>query len=244
MAIAGPTGLSTKVCNPSRPRCRYSTRGFLIVFRASRTDRYAARRPPKHQPKHQPRTPIRVPGSRLSLPPAYTEIAGKIAALREEAQKYEEIAGVLWQVERPLAVGVRDIFSALKYDATLTERQSGYNVRVDLGGERRLIVEVAGSPEAIDRKSPAITELLRLLQDDLGDHDRLVLAVNSWCALPLEARKKDLVTPDAVKLVQRVAANIVATSTLFGIWRYSLTNLDAARQSVMKLYSHDGGFFK
>ena len=181
---------------------------------------------------------------KAELPPAYAEIAGKIAALREEAQKYEEIGGVLWQVGQPLAVGVRDIFSALKYDATLTERESGHTVRVDLGAERRLVVEVAGSVGAIDRKSPAITELLRLLQSDLGDQDRLVLAVNAWCELPLEARKKDLVTPDTVKLVQRVGANIVATSTLFGIWRYSLTNLDAARQSVMKLYSHDGGFFK
>ncbi len=241
--MAGPTGRSTEVRNPSRPRCRYSI--LWVSYRLSRlrTDCYAAgaRRNTSRNtgPNTDPRAWVTA-----ELPPAYAEIAGKIAALREEAQKYEEIAGVLWQVGRPLAVGVRDIFSALKYDATLTERESGYNVRVDLGGERRLIVEVAGSPEAIDRKSPAITELLRLLQNDLGDHDRLVLAVNSWCALPLEARKKDLVTPDAVKLVQRVAANIVATSTLFGIWRYSLTNLDAARQSVMKLYSHDGGFFK
>ena len=89
-----------------------------------------------------------MPGSRPSFRPRTAEIAGKIAALREEAQKYEEIAGVLWQVGRPLAVGVRDIFTALKYDATLTERESGYNVRVDLGSERRLVVEVAGSPEA------------------------------------------------------------------------------------------------
>ena len=178
------------------------------------------------------------------LPPAYAEIAGKIEALREDARKYEEIAGVLWQVGRPLAVGVRDIFSALKFDATLTERASGYSVRVDLGGEKRLVVEVTGSREGIDRQSPAITELLRVLQTDVGDHDRLALAVNAWCDVPLEARKKDLVSPDAVKLMQRVGANIVATSTLFGIWRYSLTNLDAARQSVMKLYSHDGGFFK
>ena len=178
------------------------------------------------------------------LPPAYAEIAGKIEALREEARKYEEVAGTLWQVGRPLAVGVRDIFTALKFDATLNERETGYSIRVDLGSERRLIVEVTGSPEAIDRQSPAITELLRVLQSDVADHDRLVLAVNAWCELPLDARKKDLVSPEAVKLMQRVGANIVATSTLFGIWRYSLTNLEAARQSVMKLYSHDGGFFK
>ena len=154
------------------------------------------------------------------LPPAYAEVAGKIAALREEAKKYEEVADVLWQVGRPLAVGVREIFAALKYDATLTERESGYTVRVDLGGERHLALEVVGSPDAIDRKSPAITELLRVLQNDLRDQDRLVLAVNAWCELQLDSRKNDLVTPDAVKLVQRLGANIVATSTLFGIWRY------------------------
>lgn len=178
------------------------------------------------------------------LPPAYAEIAGKIAALRQEAQKYENVAGVLWQMGRPLAVGVRDIFAALQYDATLTEQDSRYNVRVDLGGGRHLVAEVVGSTDAIDRKSPAITELLRTLQNEVRDQDRLVLAANAWCELPLDARKQEPVTPDAVKLLQRVGANIVATSTLFGIWKYSLTNMDAARQSVMKLYSHDGGFFR
>ena len=178
------------------------------------------------------------------LPPAYQEIAVKIAALRKDAQKYEEIAGVLWQVGRPLAVGVRNVFTALQYEATLVEHETGHGVRVQLGGERRMVVEVAGSTEAIDRKSPAITELLRILQNEVGDRDRLVLALNSWCELPLEARKNELITPDALKLAQRVGANVVATSTLFGLWKYSLTDPEAARQSVMKLYSHDGGLFK
>lgn len=178
------------------------------------------------------------------LPPAYQEIAAKIAALRQQAQKYEEITGVLWQVGKPLAIGVRDIFSALQFDATLTERESGYNVRVQLGGDRRLVLEVAGSTEAIDRQSPALTELLRILQNEVNDHDRLVLAVNAWCDLPLDARKKDLITLEALKLATRVGANVVATSTLFGIWKHSLTDLEAARQTVMRLYSHDGGFFR
>ena len=195
-----------------------------------------------------PNAPVPDPDPRAwimaELPPAYAEIAGKIAALRQEAQKYENVAGVLWQVGQPLAVGVRDIFAALQYDATLTAHEAGYNVRVDLGGGRHLVAEVVGSPEAIDRKSPAITELLRTLQNEVRDQDRLVLAANAWCELPLDARKQEPVTPEAVKLLQRVGANIIATSTLFGIWKYSLTNMDAARQSVMKLYGHDGGFFR
>ena len=178
------------------------------------------------------------------LPSAYAEIALKIEALRKDAQKYEGIAGVLWQVGKPLAVGVREIFSELKFESTLTERGEAWGVRVNLGGDRQLIVQVAGSPEAIDRKSPAITELLRMLQDDVNDRDRLVLALNAWCDVPLDARKKDLITPEALKLAQRVGANVVATSTLFGLWKYALTDLEAARQSVMRLYSHEGGFFK
>jgi hypothetical protein len=203
---------------------------------------------PDVQPPLAPHAPVPDPDPRAwiigELPPAYAEIAGKIAALRQEAQKYENVAGVLWQVGQPLAVGVRDIFTALQYDAALTEHEAGYNVRVDLGAGRHLVIEVVGSAEAIDRKSPAITELLRTLQNEVRDQDRLVLAANAWCELPLDARKQDPVTPEAVKLLQRVGANIVATSTLFGIWKYSLTNLDAARGSVMKLYSHDGGFFR
>lgn len=178
------------------------------------------------------------------LPPAYAEIAEKIAALRKDAKKYEEIAGVLWQTGLPLAVGVRDIFAALQFETALNERESGSTVRVNLGGDRHLVVEVAGAPETIDRKSPVMTGLLRVLQDDVSDRDRLVLALNAWCHLPLAERKKDLISPDALKLAQRVGANVVATSTLFGIWKYSLKDLDAARQSVNKLYSHDGGYFK
>jgi hypothetical protein len=178
------------------------------------------------------------------LPPAYQEIAGKIAALRQQAQKYEEISGVLWQVGKPLALGIRDLFSVLQYEATLTEHPTGYNVRVNLGAERRLVMEVVGSPEAIDRQSPALTELLRILQTEVGDHDRLVLAINSWCELPLEARKKDLISAEALKLATRVRANVVPTSTLFGIWKHFLTDPDAARQTIMKLYTQDGGFFR
>jgi hypothetical protein len=142
-----------------------------------------------------------------------------------------------------LAAAVCEIFSRLKFEAALEDHDAGPIVRVNLGENRRLIVQVAGSSESIDRKSPVITAMLHLLQNEVGDRDRVVLALNSWCAVPLEARK-DIATIDTVKLAQRVGANIVATSTLFGIWKYSFTDLDAARQSVIKLYAHDGGYFK
>lgn len=178
------------------------------------------------------------------LPQAYGEIATKMAALRDEAQKYEKMAAVLWQTGRPLADGVAAIFSHLQYEVAPSDDASSYRMRVNLGGDRFLIVQVAGASEAIDRKSPAITELLRVLQEEASEKDRLVLALNSWRDLPVDARKKEHITPEALKLIQRVGANVVTTATLFGIWKYSLTNVEAARKSVMNLYSLDGGFFK
>jgi hypothetical protein len=233
----------TRVCCRARGR---PILPFVGLFSTVRTQEPAAPSSRPAEPLPMPAIDPTNPRSWIipELPPAYQEIAIKIEALRKDAQKYEDIAGVLWQVGRPLAVGVRDIFSELKFDAALTEHDHGFGAVVQLGNERRLVIMVAGSTEAIDRKDAAITELLRILQDDVNDRDRLVLALNAWCEIPLDARKQDLITPDALKLVQRVGANVVATSTLFGIWKYSLTDLEAARQSVMRLYSHDGGFFK
>ena len=107
----------------------------------------------------------------------------------------------------------------------------------------------AGAGPVLDFVDATIAALNRALAAVPPERVRLHVCWGNYegphtCDVPLEARKKDLVSPDAVKLMQRVGANIVATSTLFGIWRYSLSNLDAARQSVTKLYSHDGGFFK
>jgi len=45
-------------------------------------------------------------------------------------------------------------------------------------------------------------------------------------------------------LIQGLGANFVATSTLFGIWRYSLKDLAGARKSVVNLHTQDGGLFR
>jgi hypothetical protein len=179
------------------------------------------------------------------LPPAYRELAERMAGLRAEARAYEDIAQMLWRTGEPLTTAVRELFTALRFDAVLDAHGSGHELVVRLDGQRRLLVAVGGSPDAIDRQSPVIKELLRLLQDEAtSDQDRLVLAINAWCELPLEARRGDPITPDALRVVQRLGANVIATTTLFGVWKYSLVDLDTARKSIMRLHGQDGGVFK
>jgi hypothetical protein len=52
------------------------------------------------------------------------------------------------------------------------------------------------------------------------------------------------VAADALRLIQGLGANFVTTATLFGIWRFSLQNLQEARKSVLSLHKLDGGIFR
>ena len=72
----------------------------------------------------------------------------------------------------------------------------------------------------------------------------VVIVANAYCEKPPAARKEDPVAPDALRLIQGLGANFVTTATLFGIWRYSLQNLQEARKSVMNLQELDGGVFR
>ena len=178
------------------------------------------------------------------LPAQYADLAGQIATLQEEARKYENVAAVLWRTGMSLTLAVRDLFTALQFESELMENGASYDLRIHLEGGRRLLVEVVGANDVIDRRSPHIAQILRALQDDAGVQDRVVVAANAFCDTPLSSRRQEPVTADALRLIQGLGANFVATPTLFVIWRYSLKDLPGARKSVMNLHTQDGGLFR
>ena len=178
------------------------------------------------------------------LPAQYADLASQIAALQDEARKYENVAAVLWRTGMSLTLAVRDLFTALQFESELMETGASYDLRVHLEGGRRLLIEVVGCGDAVDRKSPHIAQILRALQEDAGSQDRVVVAANAHCEMPLPSRRQEPVTADALRLIQGLGANFVATSTLFGIWRYSLKDLAGARKSVVNLHTQDGGLFR
>lgn len=176
------------------------------------------------------------------LPPQYAELANKIAAIQAEARKYEDIAGVVWQTGKPLIVAVRNLFTAMQFETEIKEGAC-YDVAVQVESGKRLLLVVVGSREGIQRKSPYIGQIVRALQEDAGATDRVVLAANAFCETPVTSRQ-DPVAPDALRIIQGVGANFVATPTLLGLWKYSLTDLASAKKSVLRLHAQDGGIYR
>jgi hypothetical protein len=176
------------------------------------------------------------------LPPQYAELANRIAAIHAEARQYEDIAGVVWQTGKPLIAAVGNLFAAMRFE-TEVHQNGSYDVSVQLDSSRRLLIIVAGGREAIQRKSPHIAQIVRALQEDAGNQDRVVLAANAFCDTPVPARQ-DPVAPDALRIIQGLGANFVATSTLLGLWKYGLTDAVSAKKSVFRLHAQDGGIFR
>jgi hypothetical protein len=178
------------------------------------------------------------------LPEQYAEIAQKIATLREEARTYERVAAVLWHTGSSLTSAVRDLFTAIGFEAELSEYGTNYDVRVSLGNGRRMLIDVVSEQQSLDRKSPHIARILKVLQEDAGEKDRVVLAANIHPHVPPAARRGEPVSVDAMRLIQGLGANFVPTSALFGLWKASLADGDHAKNCVLRLYSMDGGIFR
>ena len=178
------------------------------------------------------------------LPPRYADLARQIAALREEARAYEGVASVLWQTGEGLTQAVEALFKAVGFETELTDGAGSHDIRVRLGDDRHLLVDVVSQETPIDRRSPHIARILRALQEDAGPKDRVVLVANVCPAVAPAERREAPVAVDAVRLIQGMGANLVPTTTLFGIWKQSLQNADHARRSILNLHAMDGGIFR
>jgi len=178
------------------------------------------------------------------LPEQYAEIARQISALKEQARAYEGISAVLWQTGSALTSAVADLFMSLGFETELTEYGSTCDLRVNLSDGRRLLIDVVSERQGLDRKSSHIARILKVLQDEAGEKDRVVLAANIGFDQALSERRGEPVSVEAMRLVQGLGANFVPTSALFGIWKSSLTDASQARGSVMRLHSMDGGIFR
>ena len=150
---------------------------------------------------------------------------------------------MLWRTGRPLSRSVAELFVALGCRVEVLDDEELPGLLVGLDADHRFIAQPVGDTAAVPRRSPAITRLLHDLQE-AADHDRLVLVVNAHCQTPLAARPDDLLEPDALRLIQRLGANVVSTATLFGIWKYALRDMDAAKKSLVRLHGQDGGVFR
>jgi hypothetical protein len=178
------------------------------------------------------------------LPPKYADLATQIAALMEQAREYEALAGALWQTGPPLTNAVAAVFRSLQCQTEMMDNGANYDVRAQLDGKQRFLVHVVGSEAPLDRRAPEIARILRTLQEDADEQDRVLLALNISYDQPPASRKVELASQEALRLIQGLGANLVPTSTLFGLWKYSLHDATSAKKSLIRLHELKGGIFR
>ena len=195
-------------------------------------------RPPRFEPR-----PDAIPEWAASEVPArFFDIRTELDALSEEARKLHSIVSMLWETGDPLADGVCDMFQELGYTANHTPKGHTYDVTINLDETRRLLIEATGIDGSLKKDSNKIAQALQTLQQDAGDGDRVVVAVNAYRKHSLEDREGlESVTDNALTLLQGLKANVV--TTLYGIWKLSLTDVAGAKARIDALYAHDGGHF-
>jgi hypothetical protein len=173
------------------------------------------------------------------MPPGYQTRFTEIQRLSAEMHAMDRFARLLWETGPALREAVVEAFGALKYDIESPPADAALLI-VRLDARRRLLVHVAEGDGLIEKKSPELAHVFRLVHEIGGDDDRAVLVTSGDPALPPKARGAD-VSPEALKLLGRLGVNVMPAATLFSVW--SLAQMDAphARTYVDKFHAMDGG---
>jgi hypothetical protein len=176
------------------------------------------------------------------MPPGYQNRVAEIRRLSEELQDMSRFARLLWAIGPELRDSVRDVFTALKLDVTLMDAPSDLAMAVKLDAKRHLLLHVSAAEGAIDKKSAEIAQVFKMLHEVAGEHDRVVLVANGD-RMRQPADRPAPLSPEALKMLQRLGANCVTAPTLFRLWSLSGQDTDRARKYVERLHEQDGGMF-
>jgi hypothetical protein len=176
------------------------------------------------------------------MPPGYQNRVAEIRRLSEELQEMSRFAKLLWAIGPELRESVRDVFTALKFEVTLMDAPSDLALAVKLDGKRHLLLLVSATENTIDKKSAEIAQVFKMLHEVAGEHDRVVLVTNGD-RLHQPADRAEPLSPEALKMLQRLGANSVTAPTLFKLWSLSGQDADRARKYVERLHEQDGGGF-
>jgi hypothetical protein len=173
------------------------------------------------------------------MPAGYQTRFAEIQRLSAEMHAMDQMARLLWETGAPLQEAVRDTLASLKLEIDpVADSALGLAVRID--HKRRLLIHVATAESAIEKKSPELASVFKLLHEIAHDDDRVVLVTNTDRSGPPKGRPSS-VTEEAGGLLKRLGVNVLPTTTLFGLWTISLQEPQRARAYLEKLHAQDGG---
>ena len=185
-----------------------------------------------------------LPQRRAEIDAEISKLQAQVDRLEKEADSIESIAHLLWQAGPPLEQAVRNLFSAVGFEADLAGDDASCDVVVNLGGGKRLLIKVVGTDKNITPKSTELRQVLEAVQSTDGDGDRVVLAANPYRDRPVVDREwLDPVTGDAMMILTGLGAVFVQTATLFRIWQQAGTDAEAAAAQLRQLHEAPAGFF-
>ncbi len=176
------------------------------------------------------------------MPPGYQTRLQEIQRLSADLKEMERFGQLLWRAGDGLARSVGDTFTSLGFEVIRPDHDSA-PLTVLLPDRRRLLIHVASSTDAVQKRSPELTHVFRHLNETAEASDRVVLLVNP---APTErpSERPAPAGPEALELLQRLRANIITGPSLFSLWQLSLDDKDRARKLVERLYEQDGGLFQ
>lgn len=173
------------------------------------------------------------------MPPGYQTRFAEIQRLSAEMNAMDRMARLLWDSGPSLREAASDAFASFKYEV---DSPAAYapSLVVKLEGRRRFLVYVADRNSVIEKKSPELAHLFRLVHELGGDDDRTLLVTGGDPAVPPKARGP-AVTPEALRLLSRVGVNVLPADMLFAAWTLAQQDTALARGYMDRVHKLDGG---
>jgi hypothetical protein len=174
------------------------------------------------------------------LPPGYQTRYAEIQRLSAEIQSMDRIGRLLWQTGEALREAVVETFGALKLEVDAAEGSEPLVAKLD--SKRRFLIHVSNSDGQIQKRSPELADVFRVLHESAGDGDRVVLIANADGASQPKQRGEPMAA-DALALLSRLGGNLVTGPAFFALWTLSMKDASRARAALDQLHAQDGGVF-
>ena len=176
------------------------------------------------------------------MPPGYRNRLEELQRLSRELEELGRFGRLLCTVGLELRDAVWDVLVALELDAATAPGPNGSSIVVNLDRQRRLLLHVSASEQAIQKRSGDLAHVFQIIHEQAGNGDRVVLIANPTPDLR-PADRRESVDAEALSLLKRLGANYVSGPTLFALWSLSLQDRPRARAIVDLIHAQDGGVF-
>ncbi len=174
------------------------------------------------------------------MPPGYQNRLFEIQRLSADLHAMDLIGRVLWESGDPLREAVAAIVGALECEVEAEPGTAG-SIVAKLGPSRRLLLVVSGASTPIEKTNGELAQAFQAVQFASAG-DRVVLVAGNDRAVP-PGERPDPIVREALEMLERMGVNVVATATVFRLWRLSLEDKPKARKALDHLHAQDGGVF-